>query len=60
MEFFHNISKSQNLQELEHSIFVLQIWKELTTNWKKIPIFWNCKIGSNFKKKLIQIWNKIL
>jgi len=28
MEFFHNISKSQNLQELEHSIFVLQIGKK--------------------------------
>jgi hypothetical protein len=35
MEFFHNISKSQNLKELEHSIFLLQIQKELTTNWEK-------------------------
>ncbi len=30
---------TKKLQELEHSIFLLQIQKELTKNWKKIPIF---------------------
>jgi hypothetical protein len=52
MDFFLQYFKiTTNLQELEHSIFLLQIQKELTKNWgKNSNLFEIAKLDQNFLK----------